>query len=140
MKKKHKIILIITAIIILTALCNYFIVNFWAGSMFPSVKEIWNAKNRHMLSEFISPDSTYKIGWYNYDEGAMGYTTGNLSIVPINIEYPIQGNLLKTDATIEVNWINNKSVEAIIHNTSTNQILYPKTIKYNDITIQLIIG
>ena len=72
--------------------------NFWlitAGAMIPVIVvglgvliikismpvDIWSHDNRHIEFESYSPDKAYKIGAYNYDEGALGYTATQVSIV-----------------------------------------------------------
>jgi hypothetical protein len=135
--KKNKGI-IITAFIILALFVAIGIYVVYAiGSLMPSREDVWNINNRKILSEWVSPDSLYKIGWYNYDEGALGFTCGNISIVKLNESYPIEGNLIMTDIPITVTWKSNKMVEINKRQENIKGQLRLKMQKYKEIQIQL---
>jgi hypothetical protein len=110
------------------------------GPGIPNKKDVWKIENRTKLFEWYSPDSAFKIGSYNYDAGAMGYTATNISISEKKGIYPIEGNILITDNRFTVNWTNNCNVEIIVYAQSINNAIKPKTIKYKNIIIQLKIG
>jgi hypothetical protein len=68
-------------------------------------EDIWSEKNRNLLYESFSPQKTYKIGVYNYDEGALGYTSVQVSVARANEKYPLTGNLLTNQYVDSVNWL-----------------------------------
>jgi len=71
----------------------------------------WQRENRAMLSEHVAPDSSWKVGVYMYDVGALGYSTVNVSLVAIGEDYPIEANLFKTDEVpASVEWTDARNV------------------------------
>jgi hypothetical protein len=136
---KHRIVTIYISVIVLVIIISVSIIGIIVvGPGIPSEKNVWKIDNRKMLAEYISPDSSIKIGYYNYDEGALGYTCCNLSISPISAEYPIKGNLLMTDTPLSVNWKNKTMVE--IHFRSALHDNFPKLKmnSYNGVNITIL--
>lgn len=73
--------------------------------------DIWSHENRHMLYETYSPNKKYKIGVYNYDSGALGYTSVQVSMVKSDEQYPLAGNILRQKYIDSVNWLSNEKAE-----------------------------
>ena len=63
------------------------------------------------MHESFSPQKRYKIGVYNYDEGALGYTAVQVSIAKANEKYPLTGNLLHSQYIESVNWLSENMAE-----------------------------
>jgi len=82
--------------------------------------EIWSEKNRIIVNEYFSPDSSKKIGLYKYDSGALGYTAIQMSILYTDGAYPIGGNILQINRIPpEVNWVTDDSVVVILDTSNT---------------------
>ena len=79
--------------------------------------DIWSHENRHMLYETYSPNKKYKIGVYNYDSGALGYTSAQVSMVKSNEKYPLAGNILRQKYINSVNWLSNEKAEFFMKTT-----------------------
>lgn len=89
-----------------------------------------------MLQEVVSPDSTYKIGIYEYDSGALGYTISNVSLVSINKEYPIEGNLFKVERIPKlVKWNGSHEVQLTVFEEGLSRKL-PKYETKDDILVK----
>jgi hypothetical protein len=73
--------------------------------------DIWSHQNRNILYESVSPDNRFKIGAYNYDSGALGYTSVQVSIAEVKDQYPLSGNLLRDQYIESVVWVSNKRAE-----------------------------
>ena len=80
--------------------------------------DIWSHENRNMLYESFSPDGRLKIGAYNYDMGALGYTSVQVSVVDANEKYPIAGNLLRDQYVESVKWTTDNQAEFSLRNKS----------------------
>ncbi len=79
-------------------------------------KSVWNKKNRIILKEYFSPDSSGKIGFYHYVAGSLGYTTVSMSLVNYDEDYPLEGNILKlADWGVDsVSWETNKKLNLYV--------------------------
>ena len=64
-----------------------------------------------MLYESFSPQRKYKLGVYDYDEGALGYSAVQVSVVRAGARYPIHGNLLREQYVDSVKWISADTAE-----------------------------
>ena len=87
-----------------------------AGLAFVYIKitlqqNIWSHENRNMLYESYSPQKQHKVGVYNYDKGALGYTAVQVSIVEAEDKYPISGNLLRDQYIEPVKWVSENTAE-----------------------------
>lgn len=71
-----------------------------------------------MLYESISPNGRLKVGAYNYDSGAFGYTSVQVSVVGAEETYPISGNLLRDQYVESVKWISDTQAEFSLRNKS----------------------
>lgn len=80
--------------------------------------EIWSHENRNMLYESFSPSGRLKIGAYNYDSGALGYTSVQVSVVDAEEKYPIAGNLLRDQYIESVKWVSDSQAEFSLRNKS----------------------
>jgi hypothetical protein len=80
--------------------------------------ETWTHENQNMLYESFSPNHQRKLGVYNYDIGALGYTAVQVSVVDAAEPYPLSGNLLRDRYVESVNWLSDNKVEFSLHNES----------------------
>lgn len=80
--------------------------------------DIWSHENRNMLYESYSPNGRIKIAAYNYDIGALGYTSVQVSVVDADENYPISGNLLRDQYIESVKWISDNQAEFLLRNKS----------------------
>jgi hypothetical protein len=80
--------------------------------------DIWSRENRNMLYESFSPNGKLKIGAYNYDSGALGYTSVQVSVVGAEETYPISGNLLRDQYIESVKWMSDNQAEFSLRNKS----------------------
>lgn len=80
--------------------------------------DIWSHENRNMLYESFSPHGRLKIGAYNYDMGALGYTSVQVSVVNADEKYPIGGNLLRDQYIESVKWTADNQAEFSLRNKS----------------------
>ncbi|MFO7528999.1 MAG: hypothetical protein R6W86_09385 [Marinobacter sp.] len=80
--------------------------------------DIWSHENRNMLYETFSPNGQLKIGAYNYDMGALGYTSVQVSVVDADENYPIGGNLLRDQYIESVKWTSDNQAEFSLRNKS----------------------
>lgn len=113
MRKILKYVAIFLTIIVVGYLAYVGLVIWAYNSTFEEFsKDVWSAKNQIILKEIYSPDSTKKVGLYNYDAGSFGYTTVCVSIVKSNEAYPIEPNVLQVaDWTIDsLVWRSNQEV------------------------------
>lgn len=74
----------------------------------------WSDETRNILFEKYSPDKKYKVGVYNYDIGALGYSAVQASIMESQDTYPIAGNVLPYQYVNSVKWVSDNKVELII--------------------------
>lgn len=78
----------------------------------------WSDETRNILFEKYSPNKKYKIGVYNYDIGALGYSAVQVSIIDSQNKYPITGNILPHQYVNSVKWVSDKKAELIIGSKS----------------------
>ena len=82
--------------------------------------DIWQVEKQIILEESFSPDSLNKIGFYNYDSGALGYTAIQMSVVDSSEGYPLTGNLLMINRIPpSIEWFSNDSVAVVIDTSNT---------------------
>jgi len=83
-------------------------------------EDTWQVEKQLLLKEIYSPDSTKKIGLYNYDSGALGYTAIQMSVVDSSETYPLTGNILMINRIPpSIEWKNKDSVFVIINKSNT---------------------
>lgn len=87
----------------------------------------WSAETRVMLHEVVSPDKEYKFGVYHYDIGALGYSAVQASLVKIEDDYPINGNMLSGKAITSVSWLSGSTIEVV--SPTTNDLKSSVTLK-----------
>ena len=109
-----------TLLILSGALISIVIVGFAIAFIkITSPIEIWSHENRNMLFESYSPQKKHKIGVYNYDEGALGYTAVQVSFVEAEEKYPISGNLLRDQYIDSVEWVSEYTAKLSINTISS---------------------
>src|SRR6056297_2595203 len=82
--------------------------------------DIWQVEKQIILEESFSPDSTNKIGLYNYDSGALGYTAIQMSVVDSSKGYPLTGNILMINRIPpNIEWFSNDSVSVVLDTSNT---------------------
>lgn len=74
----------------------------------------WSDQTRNILFEKYSPDKKYKLGVYNYDIGALGYSSVQASIIESEKKYPITGNILPHQYVNSAKWVSSNKAELII--------------------------
>ena len=90
-----------------------------------------------MLKEYYSPDSTKKIGFYNYDSGALGYTAIQMSVIDSSQTYPLTGNILMINRIPPtVDWSSQDSVFVIIDKSNTPDFTIDSTKWVDNILFQ----
>jgi hypothetical protein len=88
------------------------IIYFYTQASLPET--IWSDENRHILQESLSPNGKLKVGVYNYDSGAFGYTSVQVSAVGNEEIYPIAGNLLQGHIVDSIKWNSESGAEITI--------------------------
>jgi hypothetical protein len=92
-----------------------------AASIFFYVKAslpetVWSDEYRQLLQESFSPNGKLKVGVYNYDNGALGYTSVQVSVVGSKESYPVSGNLLQDQIVESIQWKSDTKAEVFIFN------------------------
>ena len=83
-------------------------------------EDTWQIEKQLILKESFSPDSTSKIGLYNYDSGALGYTAIQMSVVDSSEGYPLTGNILMINRIpSSIKWYSNDSVSVVLDTSNT---------------------
>lgn len=118
--KVKKFLIIIVALIPVLFLAWFGIVLYQLDEAEAMNLEIWEVENQILLNEFYSPDSTKRIGFYNYDSGALGYTAIQMSIVDSSQSYPLTGNILMINRIPpSITWETGDSVFVVIDKSNT---------------------
>ena len=73
----------------------------------------WSQETRIMLYEVISPNKEYKFGACHYDIGVFGYSSVQASIVKVDSEFPIKGNVFNGKPITSVQWGSDKTIGII---------------------------
>lgn len=73
----------------------------------------WSLETRVMLYEVFSPNKEYKFGAYHYDIGAFGYSSVQASIVKVDSEFPINGNVFIGKPISSAQWNSDNTIEII---------------------------
>ena len=96
---------------VLLTLAILAVVFFYLTSAFSGFE--WSVENRVMLHEVVSPDQKYKFGVYHYDIGALGYSETQASLVRVEDDYPINGNMLSGKPIVSAGWLSGSTIEVV---------------------------
>lgn len=107
--------------VILVGIIGFAVWIYMITSAFNSFNDdIWQVEKQIILEESFSPDSLNKIGLYNYDSGALGYTAIQMSVVDTSEGYPLTGNILMINRIPpRMDWVANDSVSVLLDTTNT---------------------